>query len=91
MPTSTDERERLLKALALATFIIFFQAYMVAPIIPVLSASFGASVQTVDSDAVASGAQTALLSRIGCVSAQTRPEPIAPNAGAPNHPAVHLK
>ena len=47
MPTTTDERERLLKALALATFIIFFQAYMVAPIIPVLSASFGTSVQTV--------------------------------------------
>lgn len=47
MLTTTDERERLLKALALATFIIFFQAYMVAPIIPVLSASFGTSVQTV--------------------------------------------
>lgn len=45
MPTTTDERERLLKALALATFIIFFQAYMVAPIIPVLSTGFGTSVQ----------------------------------------------
>lgn len=45
MPTTSDERERLLRALALATFIIFFQAYMVAPIIPVLSTSFGTSVQ----------------------------------------------
>jgi len=32
------QRERLLRMLALATFIIFFQAYMVAPIIPALSA-----------------------------------------------------
>ena len=41
------QRERLLRMLALATFIIFFQAYMVAPIIPALSTAFGASVQTV--------------------------------------------
>lgn len=47
MLTTTDESERLLRALALATFIIFFQAYMVAPIIPVLSTSFGTSVQAV--------------------------------------------
>jgi predicted MFS family arabinose efflux permease len=40
-------RERLLWVLSGATFIIFFQAYMVAPIIPALSATFGASVQTV--------------------------------------------
>jgi predicted MFS family arabinose efflux permease len=40
-------RERLLWVLSAATFIIFFQAYMVAPIIPALSATFGASVQTV--------------------------------------------
>ena len=40
-------RERLLRMLAAATFIIFFQAYMVAPIIPVLSNAFGTSVQTV--------------------------------------------
>lgn len=33
--------------LAAATFIIFFQAYMVAPIIPALATTFGASVQTV--------------------------------------------
>ena len=33
--------------LAAATFVIFFQAYMVAPIIPALSSTFGSSVQTV--------------------------------------------
>lgn len=33
--------------LAAATFIIFFQAYMVAPIIPALAATFGAQVQAV--------------------------------------------
>ncbi|TAN06732.1 MAG: MFS transporter [Rhodanobacteraceae bacterium] len=33
--------------LTAATFIIFFQAYMVAPIIPTLATRFGASVQTV--------------------------------------------
>lgn len=33
--------------LAAATFIIFFQGYMVAPIIPALSSTFGSSVQTV--------------------------------------------
>ncbi|MBI3144681.1 MAG: MFS transporter [Pseudogulbenkiania sp.] len=33
--------------LAVATFMIFFQAYMVAPIIPALSNAFEASVQTV--------------------------------------------
>ena len=39
LPTTnaTLERERLLRLLALATFIIFFQGYMVAPIIPLLS------------------------------------------------------
>lgn len=47
MLTTTDESERLLRVLALATFIIFFQAYMVAPIIPVLSTSFGTSVQAI--------------------------------------------
>jgi predicted MFS family arabinose efflux permease len=33
--------------LAAATFVIFFQAYMVAPIIPALSSIFGSAVQTV--------------------------------------------
>lgn len=42
-----DDRERLLRMLTAATFIIFFQAYMVAPIIPTLATKFGASVQTV--------------------------------------------
>jgi len=41
------QRERLLRMLAAATFVIFFQAYMVAPIIPALSSVFGTSVQTV--------------------------------------------
>jgi predicted MFS family arabinose efflux permease len=41
------DRERLLRMLAVATFFIFFQAYMVALIIPALSNSFGVSVQTV--------------------------------------------
>ncbi|MCA6112925.1 MFS transporter [Bradyrhizobium cenepequi] len=41
------QRERLLRTLALATFIIFFQAYMVAPIIPALSKVFGTSIETV--------------------------------------------
>ncbi|MBN8901436.1 MAG: MFS transporter [Rhodospirillales bacterium] len=46
---ASDERrrERLLKVLAVATFIIFFQAYMVAPIIPALSSAFGVPVETV--------------------------------------------
>lgn len=42
-----DDRERLLRMLTAATFIIFFQAYMVAPIIPTLAIRFGVSVQTV--------------------------------------------
>ncbi|MEO6024198.1 MAG: hypothetical protein ABIP64_14010 [Burkholderiales bacterium] len=36
------DRERLFKLLAMATFIIFFQGYMVAPIIPQLWRGFGA-------------------------------------------------
>ncbi|WP_297901028.1 MFS transporter [Metallibacterium sp.] len=40
-------RERLLRMLAAATFIIFFQAYMIAPIIPALAATFGVQVQAV--------------------------------------------
>ena len=42
-----DEREGLLRMLSVATFIIFFQAYMVAPIIPALSNAFSSSAQTV--------------------------------------------
>jgi predicted MFS family arabinose efflux permease len=52
LPTTPSEigdqqRERLLRMLALATFIIFFQAYMVAPIIPALADTFGTSVEKV--------------------------------------------
>lgn len=49
VPRTPDhhERERLLRMLAAATFIIFFQAYMVAPIIPALATTFGATVQSV--------------------------------------------
>ena len=41
------QRERLLRLLAATTFLIFFQAYMVAPMIPRLSAVFGVSPQNV--------------------------------------------
>lgn len=42
-----NERERLLRMLAAATFVIFFQAFMVAPIIPTLANTFGTSVERV--------------------------------------------
>jgi len=45
--TETERRERLLKVLSAATFLIFFQAYMVAPLIPRLSAAFGVSTQMI--------------------------------------------
>ena len=44
---ANGERERLLWMLALATFVIFFQAYMVAPILPTLAQDFGTSVQRI--------------------------------------------
>lgn len=40
-------RERLLRVLAAATFIIFFQAFMIAPLIPTLAAAFGSTPQGV--------------------------------------------
>lgn len=40
-------RERLVRLLAAATFLIFFQAYMVAPLIPRLSAIFSVTTQTI--------------------------------------------
>jgi predicted MFS family arabinose efflux permease len=46
-PGARDGRERLLWVLALATFVIFFQAFMVAPVIPQLSAAFGASAERI--------------------------------------------
>ena len=42
---SPTQREKLIQTLAAATFLIFFQAYMVAPLIPRLSHSFGVSEQ----------------------------------------------
>jgi len=42
-----SRRERLVRLLAAATFLIFFQAYMVAPLIPRLSTIFAVSAQTV--------------------------------------------
>jgi len=42
---SAASRERLLRVLAATTFIIFFQGYMVAPIIPALSTLFHTSEQ----------------------------------------------
>jgi len=39
--------ERLLRLLAAATFVIFFQAFMVAPILPQLGAAFGTSPERV--------------------------------------------
>jgi len=44
---SEDQREHLLRMLSAATFLIFFQAYMVAPLIPLLSTVFGVSSQTI--------------------------------------------
>lgn len=46
--SATDEvrRERLIRALSAVTFLIFFQAYMVAPLVPRLSTVFGASSET---------------------------------------------
>lgn len=45
--TGKDQRERLLWVLSAATFFIFFQPYMVAPLIPRLSAFFAVSSQTI--------------------------------------------
>lgn len=44
---SGDPRESVLRMLSLATFVIFFQAFMVAPIIPRLSEVFGVSPQEI--------------------------------------------
>lgn len=42
---SETQRERLLRALSAATFVIFFQAFMVAPLIPRLAETFAVSAQ----------------------------------------------
>ena len=44
---SEDQRERLLRVLSAATFLIFFQAYMVAPLIPRLATVFAVSGQMI--------------------------------------------
>lgn len=47
MTNDEKERERLLRILAAITFLIFFQGYMVAPMIPRLAIAFGVSEQKV--------------------------------------------
>lgn len=47
IPLGDRKREAALRGLSAATFVIFFQAFMVAPIIPQLSKSFGVSPQEV--------------------------------------------
>lgn len=47
MTWKQDERERLLRILASATFLIFFQAYMVAPLIPRLATMFSVSEERI--------------------------------------------
>ena len=47
MTWNQDERERRLRILAGATFLIFFQAYMVAPLIPHLAAAFSVSEERI--------------------------------------------
>jgi len=45
--SKSEERERLLRVLAAITFLIFFQGYMVAPMIPGLATTFGVSTQRI--------------------------------------------
>ena len=45
-PSHIARRERLLWLLAAITFFIFFQAYMIAPLIPRLATAFNVTVQT---------------------------------------------
>lgn len=44
---SENQREHLLRLLSAATFLIFFQIFMVAPLIPLLSRAFNVSEQTI--------------------------------------------
>lgn len=44
---SDDQRENLLRVLSFTTFVIFFQAFMVAPLIPRLSQAFSVSPQEI--------------------------------------------
>ena len=45
-PHDGGRRERLVRTLAAATFLVFFQAYMVAPLIPRLAAALRAPLET---------------------------------------------
>lgn len=45
MPAPTAEAERILKALAVAAFLVFFGGYMLAPLIPALSREFADTPQ----------------------------------------------
>ncbi|SHM21586.1 MFS transporter [Hymenobacter psychrotolerans] len=45
-PSSAAASQKLLRALAAATFVVFFQAYMVAPLIPRLATLFSVEAQT---------------------------------------------
>ncbi len=47
MKGDEQRREGLIRTLSAATFLIFFQAYMVAPLFPRLSHELGASVQLI--------------------------------------------
>lgn len=47
VPKSQEQRERLLRVLVTATSLIFFQAYIVAPLIPQLAEAFKVSSQTI--------------------------------------------
>lgn len=47
MNTQAQRREYLLRLLSAATFLIFFQAFMVAPLLPRLAVMFGTSVQRI--------------------------------------------
>lgn len=47
MAETYHERERLLRILSAATFLVFFQAYMVAPLIPRLAGMFGVSEERI--------------------------------------------
>lgn len=47
MDKGADDRERFVRVLSAAAFLIFFQANMIAPLIPRLSIAFGVSDQTI--------------------------------------------
>ncbi len=69
-PAREQDRERLLRLLAATTFIIFFQAYMVAPIIPRLARVCSTSPERVGLAVPASWRQ-----RGACREAERRDDP----------------